>query len=257
MQKIKGDPGAANKRSELTTKYENSMFICVGITWKDGKDSKATVTIGTAFLVRASGVLATNAHVVESLKSADEKYAVQNRTGAVCKIVEMFPHAGYKDSKSPDVALLKIDRSQIAANQPLAELPLATDQDLEKIGAGTQIGTLGYPGELKDTFLNTKQSKFTGVEAVFRVGWIGRMTDYEGNSVGFADKKRILHSACLSQGTSGSPMFTEDGKVVAINNAAVAQDDRSDTHEKEAVPAQIGYAIRVDVLRELLEVKKW
>ena len=77
-----------------------------------------------------------------------------------------------------------------------------------------------------------------------------------------ADCTLIQHSASLSGGTSGSPMLNIDGQVVALNNANVSYlvvtQKETDTHvERTPSAAEIGLAIRVDVLTKLLKDVGW
>ena len=82
---------------------------------------------------------------------------------------------------------------------------------------------------------------------------------YRSEAADFKSSTRIQHSASLTGGTSGSPMFTADGKVVALNNSSldivVPRGAQKTITTKSA--AQIGYAIRVDELRRFMEEKGW
>ena len=112
--------------------------------------------------------------------------------------------------------------------------------------------------------INMKDRIVKTAMATFKDGWIGRMTDYESASADFKSAQLIQHSASLSGGTSGSPMFTSDGKVVALNNAGTEFLVHTPSGTGLAVAiqsvtsaAKIAYAIRVDVLVAFKKKLKW
>ena len=242
--------------SDLVERYKESIFLCVNVD-----RTKSERGFGTAFAI-APDVLATNAHVIELLNQAPEHFVIQNQTGRIWKVKELIASSAYKGVKSPDVGLIRLD----TRGQRLTPLPLASDEDLRRLKTGTQLGTLGFPGELASSYFATYDRTahtYRGVVATFKDGWIGRITDYQDQSADFERSTYIQHSASLTGGTSGSPMFTSDGKVVALNNASWDQQvvvqtpgsKRSVVRAKSA--AEISFAIRVDELRHLWEDTKW
>lgn len=246
---------------DLVERYKASIFLCVHVDKAKGQRG-----FGTAFAISPDGLLATNAHVVEGLKDAPEKYVIQNETGHVFRIRDLVSHPSYKGVKSADVALIRLE----SRGTRFAPLPLATDEDLRRIKIGTQLGTLGFPGELAASYFSSydKQTRtYKGVIATFKEGLIGRITDYEDKSAEFERQTYIQHSASLTGGTSGSPMFTSDGKIVALNNASwdtqvVTEAPGKNGQKKTEVvraksAAEIGFAIRVDELRKLWEDMRW
>jgi pSer/pThr/pTyr-binding forkhead associated (FHA) protein/S1-C subfamily serine protease len=236
--------------ADLADRYAESVFLCVART-KEGAG------FGTAFAVRENGVLATNAHVVQMFTRDANKLVVQNRTGQVFNVIDRVSNPDFKGVNSPDVGLLRIDLK----GMKLRPLPLASDDELQKLRIGMQLGTLGYPGELAESYFasfDEKNKRFKSAVATFKDGWISQITNYNGEVADFFTSRRIQHSASLTGGTSGSPMFTQDGKVVALNNSSldiVAGQGARKLQTKSA--AQIGYAVRVDELRRFLERQGW
>jgi S1-C subfamily serine protease len=235
-----------------------SIFLCYGNDPETGVQA-----LGTAFAIGPEGKLATNAHVVRLLEKLPVRMVVQNDTGRVFPILRMQSHPDYHEATGPDLALLQIDtRGQ---KLPIAEI--ATTEELRKLRIGTQLGTLGFPAELQQTYLSRldrTRDVAPGLEATFKTGWIGRIVNASGVKAGFEESIRIQHSASLSGGTSGSPMFTSNGHVVAINHsgldyAVVTAEDESKPKKVERIlnPAQIGHALRIDVLEKFRNDVRW
>ncbi|MBK8179644.1 MAG: trypsin-like peptidase domain-containing protein [Planctomycetes bacterium] len=256
---------AAPDWAGLVSRYQQSLFLCLAQTAPDANGSFSQ-SIGTAWVCRADGVLATNAHVAEFMKdraSWSLIACVQNDTGRLFEVREILLHPGYTGRPdSPDVALMRLDTQGVE----LVPLALADSAELRALRIGTQLGTLGYPGELTLQYVSQQAltGELTTAQATFKDGWIGRILDFQGARAGFEQSHSIQHSASLSGGTSGSPMFTADGKVVALNNAGrdlmvkvQARSGTGDQVERMPNPAEIGYAVRVDLLAELLRDSGW
>lgn len=245
----------------LAARYRESVFLLVA------EGTKGEGGIGTGFVVDARGILATNAHVAEMLEKLPQRAAVQNHTGKPFAIARVTRHPGFSGPSSPDVALVQLDAS--AAPLPtLVPLPLADDAALAALGVGTALGTLGYPGELAASYLagaDVVRAVFPGALATFKDGLVSRLTDYQSRACPPEAVRVVQHSASLSGGTSGSPMFTSDGRVVAINNAGldaqvlVADPSGSGRIGAARMPsgAQIGFAIRADELARFIAATGW
>ncbi len=236
--------------ADLAERFKESIFLCVS-------RSREGSGFGTAFVVREDGLLATNAHVALLMKPGAETVVIQNGTGRVFTLKERASSPEFTGPSSPDVGLLKIE----AQGAKLVPLPLAADAELAKLRIGTQLGTIGFPGELAQTYFQSFDSKnrsYKSAVATFKDGWIGQITNYKSESADFASSRRIQHSASLTGGTSGSPMFTADGKVVALNNSSLdIVVPRGGQRITTKSAAQIGYAIRVDELRRFMKEKGW
>jgi pSer/pThr/pTyr-binding forkhead associated (FHA) protein len=236
--------------ADLVERYKESIFLCVS-------RSREGSGFGTAFAVREDGLLATNAHVALLMKPGAETLVIQNGTGKVFTLEDRASSSEFTGPSSPDVGLLKI----ATGGARLVPLPLAADAELARLRIGTQLGTIGFPGELGQTYFRSfdSQSKtYRSAVATFKDGWIGAITNYRSEVADFKTSTRIQHSASLTGGTSGSPMFTADGKVVALNNSSLdIVVPRGGQRITTKSAAQIGYAVRVDELRRFMKEKGW
>lgn len=241
----------------LSEKYKHSVFLCVGEGAKDK-------VFGTAFVIRADGLLATNAHVIKQMEGKSSS-AIQNETGKSFRILRAEPHPDYSSVDSPDVGLIQLE---LTSNMKLLPFDLATTEDLRQLRIGTHLGTLGFPGEFANKYVDKQGRKdFTGAIATFKDGWVGRVTNFKRERADFADSVFVQHSGSLTGGTSGSPMFTSAGKVVAVNNGYWAQErtvarqqgpGRTEfVTETQISAAQISFAIRIDVLEKFAKSSGW
>lgn len=247
----KGAGGA--KWGNLVAKYEKGIFLCVG------RNQRGGIAIGTAWCVRNTGLLATNSHVVAIFDKFPIHGVVQNKTGKLFKVKRWKPHPRYnpRATNSPDVALIQIDTK----GSKIPELPLASDADLKGLNVGTPLGTIGYPGEMIREYVS-KAKKSSGGQilipravATFKVGWIGRIMTYDKTPGAWKDTRYIQHSASTTGGTSGSPMFNSQGKVVMLNNSGLSFYLRAGPGRRVMrLPsaAEINYGIRVDELKDLM-----
>lgn len=251
-----GGGGGGADWATLVQRYQHGLFLCFS------QDRKKRVSaIGTAFCVRSDGLLATNAHVVKGMLAMPEAVVIQNDTGKIFKIKRMKYHPSFTTPQSPDVALIEIE----TGGAKLPALPLADTTKLQNLRIGTHLGTMGYPGELQAAYLSSIDPRTRTVKsalATFKDGWIGRMTNYRLERDDFDKRTFLQHSASLSGGTSGSPMFTADGTVVALNNAGldlyvVVKKGKETGVKRAANAAEIGYAIRVDELRKFMQSTGW
>ena len=110
------------------------------------------------------------------------------------------------------------------------------------------IYTLGFPGKVMDPYR---------VVADFRGGNIARLTNFQSEQVDAAANQFVWHTALISKGTSGSPIFDRFGQVVAVNNGTMSAEkivtSNGTTEEVKFIYSADGlnFGVRVDVLREL------
>jgi len=176
-------------------------------------------SIGTGFMVDASGIIVTNKHVIAdaSLKyqvitSNEKKYTVQNI---------------YRDPLN-DLALLKIDLNQNPGDN-LKQLTLGDSTNLQVGQYAIAIGTA--LGEFRNTVT-------TGVISGLGRG-ITAGSPYEG-SVERLDNV-IQTSAAINPGNSGGPLINSSGQVIGINTAVSSSGQN------------IGFAIPINVIKETLK----
>lgn len=257
----------ASDWATLVDGYQDSVFLCL-VQSKPNEEGQYSQGTGTAFAIRADGLLATNSHVAEMyIDDADNiatAVVIQNHTGKVFPVKRVMKHPEWNGNPAgPDVALIQIDTK----GTTLVPYKLADEARLRALRIGTQLGTMGYPGELGGAYLSAvdnKKGEVLSALATFKDGWVGRITDYERKRAEFADSRFIQHSASLSGGTSGSPMFDKEGFVIGLNNSGLDMFVKvtESTGAEEGVTrtpsaAEIGNAIRVDVLTDLVTQSGW
>ena len=168
------------------------------------EDGSTRVGVGTAFVVGADGVLATNAHIAAELEKRGALSSLPGTTGSVravavqgdtyvvrrivAAVIAPEWHAG---SLRKDVALLRLE-----AGPALAPLTLADQAAVAGITRGMPIATFGFPA------VSTDADKPRGRVSVDVVG------DVRGEylEVGLG----------IAPGTSGSPVFDGAGVVIGI-----------------------------------------
>lgn len=201
----------------------------------------------TAFAVRPS-VLATNAHCVhEARAKGGTLVALENegRGESRFDVVDMRLHPSYRhddpDRITPDVGIVTI-RGRAAV-----VLELATKQELSVIGAGDEVYLIGFPGRLMDA---------TNPAATFLAAHIGRLTGASGRPLAYQDNWLLQHDASSTRGTSGSPVFNGQGKVVAINAGGYLEgDEEKIAGRKTEVVKESPYkfGMRIDLVDVLLK----
>lgn len=253
--------------ADLMEKYRESVFLIVFDAPAGPNGEPPAGGIGTAFAITADGLLATNGHVVDpflQLAAAKRQYvalAVQNHTGRIFDITHSIKHPQYTRVNSPDLGLIRINTQGTA----LVAMPVADEERLKQVRIGVQLGTIGYPGELGSTYfkgLDLKNRKAPAAQATFKDGWIGRLTGFDDRVGTFATNHWVQHSASLSGGTSGSPMITPDGYVVAVNNSGIDLNVQTQVQSGAAVErtpsaAEIGHAVRADLLTRFIADSKF
>lgn len=243
--------GAAADWAGISKRYERGMFLCLGIT-----PATRQATLGTAFVIDAGKrILATNAHVALEVTRAPVTRLVQAGSGEAFPFDGVAFHPDWRDGKGPDLALLRLKPE---AAGKLVALELMPAEQLRTVKPGIQVGTLGFPGELAARYLKVgPDDHLAGALPTFKTGWIGRITGLDGARAEPADARLIQHSASLSRGTSGSPLFGADGRVVAISFAGVGSHTSGGGTASDMSSAQIGFAIRADELHALIRSAGW
>ena len=164
---------------------------------------------GTGFNVDHAGFVITNAHVVEDARAILVVFPKAGTYGA--EIHAVFPEA--------DLAFLKINEGK-----SLPVVPLGLSQGVEKGSPLLVIGNpLGIPGiAVSGTYLGT-----------------GKVANIE--------TEVLLVQASIHKGSSGSPVFQEDGMVVGMIFATAVRQDRDEVI--------MGLAIPIEKILEKMEEK--
>jgi len=197
------------------------------------------VATATAFAVdREHGLLATNAHVVESLTRGLNAPAQPRRPVAVVSdhdaalpLARIWIHPEWrKGSVAHDVALV-----ELAGHPPVEPLTLGDARSIEQLRRGTSLATFGFPA------VSTDAMRPRGRLAVDVVGDV-RLPYLETGLM-------------IAPGTSGSPVFDATGAVVGI---VVGGDFVSAADGRGRQPSGSGvyWVIAATALRELLEMPR-
>jgi len=227
---------------------------------------------GTAFVVdRENGVLATAAHVADTLPLGEEgaRTELLNRfNGPALAVTDRRNHAGYGafriliEDYQPvrphtpilrpqilplrdlafDAALIMVDPIDPATgeNRLGPDLPISSREDLLALSAGAPIAVLGFP-------YDTLDNSFAAASAVSRVdrGVISAMIAPLDNAAAAADpviSNLIIHRLSTAGGNSGSPIINAAGEVIGIHTHGIASTSSNAD----------GAAQRADVLYDLL-----
>lgn len=138
-------------------------------------------SLGTGFVVDKNGLIATNVHVVAGSSPLTVIFADKRQF----PVIEVTSH-----DTQLDLAIVRIDAK---------DLPVLTLGDSEAVHAGDPIVAIGHPLGLEDTVSN---------------GLISAVRKLE--------KVTILQiSAPIAPGSSGGPIFNDNGEVVGVSTAVL------------------------------------
>jgi tetratricopeptide (TPR) repeat protein len=213
------------------------------------------VGLATGFVISKKHYLvATNAHVADLFYKSNELFAFPNRFNKVYKVKNIWYHPGVLrinegiiirstdvregdiNTQCPDVAVLQLEGDDDFPD----ELSLAGEKAITDLFAAS-VGMIGYPSHDNRRYWPDEDHP---VAATFHHGVISRITDFNMNPNAKL-LQFIQHTAQSFGGFSGSPIFTPDGHVVALNNSGAARQDRGRV-------VNLNWGIRVDALWELI-----
>ena len=266
VQPIYANAGAGTDFSQLIAKYQKSVFLVDEVD--AGGNSQSGATAWVVQLPDGRKAFATNAHVGGLLADARKNhYRLLVRSPEAAhreyEIVDAIIHPAYAAfeamlaeadkrasagmirevglSPAYDVAILIPDKQD---GLPPG-LPLASDKALSTLHAGEPIAFIGYPAENLVSF-DTNAPTPTS-----QVGIITSVRNFFLTEEG-GPAQLIEHSLPSAGGASGSPIFDQQGEVIALlsgGNNIASKDGR--------IPnaALVNFAQRVDLLRDLAENK--
>ncbi len=177
-----------------------------------------TTSLGSGFIIDASGVIVTNNHVIEG---ADEiTVNLQDGTSLKAALVGT-------DEKT-DLAVLKVESA--------APLPFVSFGDSDAVKVGDWVLAIGNPFGLGGTVTaGIVSARNRDIEA-------GPFDDF------------IQTDAAINRGNSGGPLFDMDGNVVGVNSAIISPSGGS-IGIGFAIPSAI-VKRTVDQLREFGETRR-
>ncbi|MES2525411.1 MAG: trypsin-like peptidase domain-containing protein [Gemmatimonadota bacterium] len=173
--------------------------------------------IGSGFIVRADGVIVTNAHVIEG--AARVSVAMRDGTTYEAKVVGV--------DQTNDLAVVKIE----ARNLPVA--PLGNSLDLL---VGEWAIAIGNPFGF--VLGNSEPSVSVGV-----VSAVGRNLAGRGDNGG-AYVDMLQTDAAINPGNSGGPLVNAMGEVIGVNSSIYSPTGGS---------VGLGFAIPIDRTKRIVE----
>ena len=162
---------------------------------------------GTGFVLNTDGYIATNHHVIDDAVTVDGKIAIyvnpDGGTFSVSSILERPNAEVVWKSKDLDLAVLKY-----SGGAPLVPVRL-TDAVPEK---ARRVVAVGYPGAADDNSIQTMGDVVS--DATVTSGVFSRIRT---GSWGGSPLSVVQHSAQISWGNSGGPLFDECHRVIGVN----------------------------------------
>ncbi|MBI4834933.1 MAG: tetratricopeptide repeat protein [Planctomycetes bacterium] len=156
---------------------------------------------GSGFIVKNDGIIITNQHVIEEAKTIEVK-----TTGG--KTIEV-ENVIYEDSEN-DFAVLKI----VAKNLPTVNLG-----DSDKVTPGENVYVIGSPQGYENSISN---------------GLLSAVRKWKS-------KKVLQISAPISHGSSGGPVFNENGEVIGI--ATLTQENAQN----------VNFAMPINIIKDYID----
>jgi hypothetical protein len=196
-----GGPGA-----DIAARNRGAVYLLIGTY------GAQEAPFCTGFAVRPSA-LATNAHCVYAAKRLQGQgasiLAVLNGRGDTrYRVTRMVPHPGYDPGRlGSDAGLMVVDGTLART------VRVATAKELRAVSQGMTMYTLGFPGALAIAQMP---------EATITQGVISRIMTPEKVPGRFDDAHVLQHTAYVTGGTSGSPIFDVTGTVIGINAGALS-----------------------------------
>jgi S1-C subfamily serine protease len=192
-------------------------------TTSAGPEEKLS-SFGSGFLLNSDGLMATNWHVVSEAKNV--AVSLPSWSSSVSASIVL------KD-KVNDLAILQISDKAKLGNT-CRDLPYELGSS-QSIALGQHVSTIGYP---LTTMLGSNPKFSEGVVS---------------SKSGIQDDPRWLQiSAEIEPGSSGGPLFDQDGNVVGIVVATL--DAGVVLQNAGALPQNVNFAIKADYLRSLISM---
>lgn len=214
-------------RGSLATPKGQFDLLLVRVWPKVPEDSVGVASAkggvsGTGFLLSRSGLLATNWHVVANAKNVT--VAFPGWSGSISADVVI------RDVVN-DLAVLRLTDSTKFATT-CSELPFQLASS-NSVTLGERVSTIGYP---LTTMLGSNPKFSEGVVSS-KSGWQD-------------DPRSLQISTQVQPGSSGSPLFDNDGNIIGI---VVATLDAGKVYQAiSALPQNVNFAIKADYLLSLV-----
>jgi len=192
----------ASARTIMTTHIIKKAFSSVvdieatreGITRSDKNFARYVASrTGVGVIIDPSGIIVTNAHVVNGASSVTVRLRDKRQMSA--KLIKIYP--------KEDLAFLKIVSRKA--------LPVVSIADSKKVDFGNDVFTIGHSKFLKGTVIH------------------GRVINMPGKGFGRLSKEKtiqVFFDVNAYKGDSGSPVFDKDGKMIGLLYGGLQGDGR-------------------------------
>jgi len=185
----------------------DSATVIILTVDKDGE----IIGIGSGFFVTEKGHVLTNAHVVED--EGIDKIFIRGKSisdASLARKIWVVPEH--------DVAVLLAEKPS-----HVAPMKLLSGNVLK----GANVWALGYPGKQLNN-MDVFGESYEEIDATLTNGIVSRI--FEGTVSDGPERYPVVqHTAEISPGNSGGPLFDECGTVVGINTATTAFEGVDDT----------------------------
>ena len=180
---IKGGDGPSLPRFPKGSPFEDFFK-----EFEDRGQSRRTQSLGSGFIIDASGIVVTNNHVIENA----------DKISVILANDEVFEAELVGRDQKTDIAVLKIDPGQ-------SQLTAVSFGDSDKLRVGDWVMAIGNPFGLGGTVT-------AGIVSA------------RGRDIGSGPYDDFIQTdASINRGNSGGPLFNLEGDVIGINTAIFSQ----------------------------------
>jgi|GEM_PF-4364682 len=244
--------------------WEKRYSGCIGavvLKLASATEQKLRIIIGTCWvphpLPGTRNIVVTNAHVVQEMNASNQTEGatvevIFSGTSEYLPVGQGIMHPGYSASKEKPVPIFDIGIIAVEGLLPRPGLALATQKMCHALRAGRPVASLGFPAER----LAGGGTNLTRPQAAFRDGSISKVETWDMRSA--TDPKEgllVTHNVPVVGGASGSPLWDDTGKVLAVISAGnMDWNFDPEKRERRRTPSASGvnYAQRIDILLDWL-----